>query len=65
MPRTMKYSTEVIEEWIRRVNEEASKPLTQKEQDFMISITDQFDRSAFLTEAQIDWLEDIYANKTS
>ena len=65
MPRTMKYSTEVIEEWIRRVNEEASKPLTQKEQDFMISITDQFDRSAFLTEVQIDWLEDIYANKTS
>ncbi len=61
----MKYKSEDLEEWIRTINEEASKPLTKWEEDFMASITDQFDRRRFLTDAQIEVLERIYAEKTS
>jgi len=60
----MKYQASTIEEWIRMVNEEATKPLSPWEQNFMESITDQFDRSRYLSEAQIETLERIYAEKT-
>lgn len=61
----MKHSVEVIEEWIRLVNEEPSKELTEWELGFMASVTDQFDRRGHLSERQEEILERIYAEKTS
>jgi hypothetical protein len=52
-------------DWIRQVNEEATKPLTKWEESFMESITDQFERTGRLSERQIEILERIYAEKTS
>lgn len=61
----MKQPKEVIAEWIRMVNEEASKPLSDWETSFMESITDQFDRTQSLSLKQEEILERIYAEKTS
>lgn len=55
----------VLKEWIDRVNDEPSKPLTKWEEDFMVSISDQFDRSGRLSEKQAEILERIYSEKTS
>jgi len=65
MAKRMKQSADVVEEWIRQVNEEASKPLTSWEESFMISITDQFERIRYLTDDQVDSLERIYSQKTN
>ena len=59
----MKYKSEVIEEWLERL-ESPSKPLTAWEADFLISVRDQFDRSGRLSERQEEVLEKIYAEKT-
>ena len=55
---------DVVAEWIRIVNEEAHKPLTDWEQSFMESVTDQFDRTGRISERQLEILERIYAEKT-
>lgn len=60
----MKYPREVLEEWIRMLNEEASKPLSRWEAGFLISVSDQLDRQGTLTDKQVDKLELIYAEKT-
>ena len=61
----MRQPAEVVEEWIRMVNEEASKPLTKWEENFMDSITDQFTLRRSLSDKQEEILERIYAEKTS
>ena len=61
-PSNMKYSHEIIEDWIIRVIDEGLN-LSQWEKDFVDSIQDQFDRSGHLSEKQIDILERIYTEK--
>ena len=61
-PSNMKYSHEIIEDWIIRVIGEGLN-LSQWEKDFVDSIQDQFDRSGHLSEKQIDILERIYTEK--
>ena len=60
----MKYPKEVVAEWIRMINEQPSKPLSEWENSFMLSITDEFERTGYLTGPQLDKLEDIYTHKT-
>src|SRR5579864_2878430 len=55
--KEMKQSKETIAEWIRMVNEEASKPLTIRELGFMESITDQFERNGSVSDKQEEILE--------
>lgn len=45
--------------------ETPSKPLTKWELDFLISISDQFERTRSLSERQFEVLEKIYAEKTA
>lgn len=59
----MTQKPEVIKEWIDKVNYE-SKNLSKWEEDFMESITDQFDRRGLLSDRQEEILERIYAEKT-
>jgi len=61
-PSNMKYSHEIIEDWIIRVIGEGLN-LSQWEKGFVDSIQDQFDRSGHLSEKQIDILERIYTEK--
>ena len=60
----MKYESTVIEKWIKMINEEGIN-LSDWELGFMESITDQFDRSRYLSERQIEVLERIYTEKVS
>ena len=59
----MNQSREVVKGWIDRVNDEG-RGLTAWEQQFMESITEQFDRSSYLSDKQIEILERIYTEKT-
>lgn len=59
----MKYTTDVLSEWITAVNEDGLG-LTDWELNFMESITDQFERTNSLSERQIEILERIYVEKT-
>jgi hypothetical protein len=58
----MKYANEVLDDWIARVNSEG-RNLTEWEQSFMESVTDQMDRQRHLSERQIEILERIYTEK--
>ena len=58
------FSTEDVRRMIDMVNRQADKELTAWEQQFMESITDQFDRSGTLSVRQLEILERIYAEKT-
>lgn len=53
----------ILRQWIDDVNT-LGRGLSKWEENFMISITDQFDRSGRLSERQIAILEQIYAEKT-
>jgi len=55
---------ETIEYWIETVNTEG-KNLSKWEEDFMKSITEQFEEKKWLSDKQEDILERIYAEKTS
>ena len=59
----MKQPPEVIRQWIERINEEG-RGLSQWEQQFMESITDQAGVSGSVSEKQQEILERIYVNKT-
>lgn len=59
----MKHSSEAIKQWIEAVNAEA-RGLTCWEASFMMSLTDQFDRSGSISERQEEILEKIYAERT-
>ncbi len=50
-------------DWIACVNDEG-RSLTTWEEEFMESITEQFEATGDLSEAQIDTLERIYAERT-
>ena len=60
----MTKDVETIREWITRINDEAVN-LNDFEKDFMIGITDQFERSNWISNRQEEVLERIYAEKTS
>jgi len=61
----VKNRPEVIEDWIRQVNEEATKELDKFEEGFMMSITNKFENIRWLSDREEEILERIYANKTS
>ena len=52
-----------IDHWIKAVNEDGVN-LSKWEESFMASITDQWDRSGYLSERQVEILERIYAERT-
>jgi hypothetical protein len=58
----MKYAPNVVEDWIERVNDEAVN-LTPWETQFMESLTDQWERTRWISEKQLSTLEDIYTEK--
>lgn len=60
----MTQDREVIKDWISRVNEDG-RGLTDWEQNFMKSITDQFEQRGSLSDKQEEILERIYAEKTA
>ena len=49
--------------WIDACLTEASKPLTEREKDFLISISDDLTYTGSLSERQVKWLESIYTEK--
>jgi len=57
-------TTDVIEHFLEELKAPA-KELTKWEQDFIISISDQFDRRGSLSDKQFEILERIYAEKTA
>lgn len=59
----LRQPSEVIKRWIAAVNAEAHG-LTCWESSFMMSLTDQFERSGSISERQEEILEKIYAEKT-
>jgi uncharacterized membrane-anchored protein len=60
----MQQKSSVIKDWIDRVNSEG-RNLTKWEENFMESITEQFENSGSLSDRQEEILEKIYAEKTS
>lgn len=55
-------SSEIIKDWIERgLNE--SRGLSKWEEDFLDSISEQFDRSGYISTKQLDILERIYVEK--
>lgn len=60
----MTKSKEVIREWIKLVNDEGHD-LTKWEEDFMESITEQFDERGSISDREEEILERIYSEKTS
>jgi hypothetical protein len=59
----MRQTRENVKLWIDTVNEEG-RGLTEWEEDFMDSITEQFETRRSLSERQEEILERIYAEKT-
>lgn len=59
----MNQPKEVIKHWIETVNDEGVN-LTKWEQDFMDSITEQFEERNWISHKQEEILERIYAEKT-
>lgn len=63
----MKKPREIIEEWIVACEDEikAGNPkFNEWDIGFIEHVSDQMDRTGFLTDVQIDKLEQIYAHKT-
>ncbi len=58
----MKYDAAVLREWIDALAA-PKKTLTKWESDFVESISDQLTMRGWLSDAQIDKLEQIYADK--
>lgn len=58
----MTKSPEVIEDWINRINEEGVN-LSKWEEDFVDSITDQWNARKSISAKQEDILERIYTDK--
>lgn len=54
---------EIIAHFIHEL-ESPYKPLSKWEEDFLSSISDQFDRKGTLSDKQFEILEKIYAEKT-
>jgi hypothetical protein len=54
---------EVIREWIELVNDEG-RGLTKWEEDFMDSLTEQFEECGSISDRQEEILERIYAERT-
>lgn len=54
---------EVIEHWIQTINEEG-RDLTKWEDDFMESVTEQFEERGTVSDKQEEIIERIYADKT-
>lgn len=57
-------SREVIEHFIAELGQPA-KTLSDWEEDFLASVSDQFDRRGSLSDKQFEILERIYAEKTA
>lgn len=55
---------EVIRHFLSEL-ENPNKTLTKWEEDFVVSISDQFDRSGSLSDKQFSILERIYSEKTA
>lgn len=60
----MKYAPEVIDSWFEAL-ETPYKDIPKRTQGFIVSLKDQWDRKKFLTEAQLEPLENIYAEYTN
>ena len=58
----MKYSREVLADWLDRIENEASG-LTAWESSFVVSLADQMDQGRNLSERQVEILERIYVEK--
>jgi len=56
---------EVVQHWIDTIKDEASDKLSDKEIDFIESCQKGLDKYGSLTEKMQNWLESIYAEKTS
>ena len=54
---------ETISHWISTINE-AGRGLTMWEEDFMESVTEQFDERGSVSDKQEEIIERIYADKT-
>jgi hypothetical protein len=54
----------VIQSWIELVNTEG-RGLSKREEDFMASITEQFDERGSISDRQEEILERIYSERTS
>jgi len=59
----MTQDKKVIKNWIDTINEEAIN-LSKWEQDFMESVTEQFERKGSVSDKQEEIIERIYADKT-
>lgn len=59
----MTQKPEVIEYWINTINDEGIN-LSKWEQDFMESITEQWERRRSVSDKQEEIIERIYADKT-
>lgn len=57
--RDVGYDEGKVGEMIRRINEEASRPLTDFERNFMESVTDDFDRGVVMSERRLEIIEQI------
>lgn len=60
----MKYDKEFVKEMLERTTNEG-QDLTDWENQFIESITDQYNRKGSLSDKQIDILERIYTEKVS
>lgn len=58
----MTKDSKVIEEWIRTINEKGEN-LNKWEQDFVESITEQFEQKKWISDKQEDILERIYSDR--
>jgi hypothetical protein len=59
----MRNQVEDIRHWIETVNTEA-RGLTKWEEDFMASVTEQFQERGWISDRQEEIVERIYAEKT-
>ena len=60
----MSKDPEVIRAWLKKIDEEG-QDLTSWEQNFLTSVTEQFEKKGTLSEKQIEIVERIYSEKTS
>ena len=58
-------SIQVYEDWVRAIMEEASDNLSDWENTFVVSISNQLEMCRQLSQKQAEILERIYAEKTS
>lgn len=59
----MKYDARTLHEWIDRCMEEHYRPLTNWEENFLESISDDLTRKGWISDRRVEILERIYTEK--